>query len=96
MVSVRTAKDRLYVYDRKLTEIKYLLNREDVDKDTLALVSPYNPRLFLLNTTLVSSVSISPGYILVQDVKDDTHVAVTAVSGELSCTFDVIINVVTE
>lgn len=79
-LSVRTSNNRLYTYDRRYTQLRYLLNREELSASTAIVVSPFYPRLFHINSTSMVSVSISSGYLLVSQVQESKDVVITATS----------------
>lgn len=87
-VTVRTVQGHLYTYDRKYTELKYLLNREDINEHTLYVVSPFYPRLFQINSTAMVSVAISSGYLFVSQVQESKNVVIIGNSGSTSCVFN--------
>lgn len=88
-VVARTSQGHLYTFDRKHTELKYLLNREDITESTTIVVSPFFPRLFHINSTRMVSVAISSGYLFVSQVTASTNVVINAISGSATCTLNV-------
>jgi hypothetical protein len=65
---VRTAQDHLYTYDTQSPELKYLLNREEIENSAMVVVSPFYPRLFQMNSSFMQSIAISSGYLYVSKV----------------------------
>lgn len=87
-VAVRTFMGHLYTYDRRYTELKYLLNKEELTESTSVVVSPFYPRLFQINSTMMVSVAISSGYLYVSKVTESVNVVVKAKSGTVTCTLN--------
>lgn len=86
-VSVRTFLGHLYTFDRKYSDLKYLLNKEEITENTAVAVSPFYPRLFQINSTTMASIAISSGALFVSQVEKSTTVVVRGHSGETSCVF---------
>ena len=95
-VTVRTHLGNLYTYDRKYTELKYLLNKEEITENTAVSVSPIYPRLFQINSTTMASIAISSGSLYVSQVEKSTDVVIKATSGASTCSFTVQINLITD
>lgn len=91
---VRTSLNRLYTFNRKFTQLKYLLNKEEITAETAVVASPFYPRLFQINNTKMVSIAISSGYLFVSQVDKSTDVQIRAYSGNVSCVFNVRIELV--
>lgn len=93
-VAVRTFLGHLYTYDRKHTELKYLLNKEEITENTAITVSPFYPRILQINNTAIVSIAISSGYLYVSQVEKSTDVLILAHSGSTTCVMNIHIELI--
>lgn len=93
-VAVRTQLGHLYTFDRKYSELKYLLNKEEITENTAVAVSPFYPRIFQINSTTMVSIAISSGSLYVSQVDKSTDVTIKAKSGTTNCAFTVHIELI--
>lgn len=92
----RTEKNNVYTYWKKLTQIKYLLNKEQVEKDTAILMSPYFSRIIHIGDSKMRSIAVSSGYLLVSDVQSASTVQILAHSGNMTCKLNILIDALPE
>ena len=90
-ITVRTASNNVYTYDRRFTALRYLLNKDNISQGTAIVVSPFYPRTFYINGTHMRSVALTSGYLYVGLITEDTNVTVTAMSGTATCKLNLIL-----